>query len=153
MTSEMTREKLDSVIRKVKVLLAPDTKRSDEHLRDKAERLVNLADKLRERVVAKSIEEGVEILAIALASVGADDRTHAAVAEVAADEMDIRATSDLISLVMDPAPSIDQIRTWSEDDIKAVDKWASCIHLSASDNDVEVPQKPQVIRTWERSVS
>ena len=142
-------EQRNAVISRVTILLSPDTKDTNEHMRDKAERLVNLADTLRERMAAHDDLGATQILAVALASIGADDRTHAAVAEVAADEMDVRVTADLVGLVMSPAPTVDDVRDWTEEQIREVDRWASLVHLSASDNDNEVPEKPAVLIAWE----
>ena len=48
---------------------------------------------------------------------------------------------DLLQLV-GTVRTIEQIESWSPEDRTAVIKWASAVHLDASDNDVEIPPKP-----------
>lgn len=58
---------------------------------------------------------------------------------------------DLLLLVEDeftaPNPTVEEIQwQWSEEDRRKVTEWASAVHLVASDNDVEIPEMPEVLR-------
>jgi hypothetical protein len=43
-------------------------------------------------------------------------------------------------------PSVDSIAQWPEEIRYEVQKWATAVHLVASDNDMEIPQMPEVLR-------
>lgn len=64
---------------------------------------------------------------------------------------DDQATQDLLLLVSHDAP-IEQIATWTDDQVKSVEEWASAVHLNASDNDdVEVPSRPDFLAPFNAS--
>ena len=57
-------------------------------------------------------------------------------------------TEIALRLVMEDAPPIEVIKSWPRKVRKEVEKWAIMIHLDASDNDVEIPNIPSVIKAW-----
>lgn len=60
------------------------------------------------------------------------------------------SVQDLLSMVEDEfpqnLPSVDDIAQWPEEVRYAVQEWATAVHLVASDNDMEIPEMPEVLR-------
>lgn len=52
---------------------------------------------------------------------------------------------DLLSLVLEAPPSIQIIDSWTDDQKSQAEEWAACLHLAASDNPIDIPQKPDFI--------
>lgn len=53
-----------------------------------------------------------------------------------------------LSLVMEDAPPLEEIASWTDVERAQVVKWALAAHLRASDNPVRVPPLPDVIHAW-----
>jgi hypothetical protein len=67
-------------------------------------------------------------------------------------EIEPEVLRDVLSLVMDPWPEVDEIEQWADEERDEACTWASARHLRASDHDdVEIPPKPEVIRRWEEA--
>lgn len=49
--------------------------------------------------------------------------------------------TDLLLRVCEPVP-VERMRKWSQKDREEVARWAGLVHLQASDNDVDVPERP-----------
>lgn len=64
-----------------------------------------------------------------------------------ADGKSIQALVTLLRLVVHEGPLITRtdIKNWSARERDEVARWASMVHLAASDNDVTVPPKPKVL--------
>jgi hypothetical protein len=60
-------------------------------------------------------------------------------------ERDDKALRDLLSLVMDRAPTLKVIKKYNENEYNEVLDWATRVHLEASDHDIEVPQRPALL--------
>jgi hypothetical protein len=57
-------------------------------------------------------------------------------------ERDDQATADLIELGSDKIAHLHIIGTWTDEQCRAAEAWASARHFKASDNDVGVPSVP-----------
>lgn len=53
-------------------------------------------------------------------------------------------TSTLLELV-GISPSKETLATWTDDQVRAAEEWAAAVHLEASDNDVDVPPRPEFL--------
>lgn len=64
--------------------------------------------------------------------------------------IDPETLSNLLALVLDPSelPTLAAIDGWSEPVRKEVATWAGAVHLDASDNDVEIPPRPEVLDAY-----
>ena len=68
-------------------------------------------------------------------------QTAVALAEVGVDYPVDQVLSDLLLLVGETVP-VERMRKWSQKDREEVARWAGLVHLQASDNDVDVPERP-----------
>lgn len=55
---------------------------------------------------------------------------------------------DLLSLVTEKQVPLDVIMKWDQATCQRVVEWAGCVHLAASDNDVEVPETPPEVKDY-----
>lgn len=63
-------------------------------------------------------------------------------ASLSSEPVTTEVTHDLLGLVMDIPPSIDDVAQWSDEQREQAADWAGAAHSNASDNDVEVPPSP-----------
>ena len=65
------------------------------------------------------------------------------------EEHDIDALFDLLSLVKDEFPaiiSIELLKMLKDETLLECTRWAAAVYASASDNDVEIPEMPEVLK-------
>lgn len=43
-------------------------------------------------------------------------------------------------------PSVNEITTWTEEQREKTAQWAGAVHLRASDNNVDIPDKPDILK-------
>jgi hypothetical protein len=58
---------------------------------------------------------------------------------------DNKTLKSLLGLVMEKTPPMKDIKKFTDDEYMAAGDWAARVHLAASDNDVEVPEKPDFL--------
>lgn len=58
--------------------------------------------------------------------------------------------ANLLLLVMEDAPSAEQVEIWTQIERIRAAKWAAATHLRASDNIVRVPPVPDVVMAWRK---
>ncbi len=69
-------------------------------------------------------------------------------AQLKSDEMrnDPDVIHNCLSLVMEAAPSVDEIQKWTDEERELAGDWAAAVHLDASDNEgITVPARPSFL--------
>lgn len=64
------------------------------------------------------------------------------------DDLAVQTALCLVSV--DPIPSIDEIRTWTDEQCLVAEDWAWAVHFKASDNNNRVPAVPEHLKPYQR---
>jgi hypothetical protein len=59
-----------------------------------------------------------------------------------------RVVRDLLLLVGIKVKLVEMREDWSGPDVEAAEKWAGAVYLRASDNNVRIPPRPQILKRY-----
>lgn len=82
-----------------------------------------------------------------------DPKDHGYVEFVIEEALDLdecRATRDLLMLVEVEVPLTDITEKWTPEERAAAEDWAVAAHLDASDNEVELPARPEFLSKYKK---
>lgn len=98
----------------------------------------------------KSLRYGREISGVLLRDSNGNTVGSVTIGEEAGDpELDTTPdqAQDVIALAGLVVP-VEDIKKWSQEEIDRAVEWAGAVHLDASDNDVDVPPKPEFLNNY-----